>query len=427
MSVEYLLVVIFSSLFQAVILHQALKLLAKRSYVNNIIQAFILLAYTIIIIIFTIYIKSLVINTLSSVLIIIIISFMYDIKLIKRMFFPVILSSLFIITELFMGLIITSFTSMSVEQMQTNVYFYMQGLIGSKLLVFFFILVFKQFISSKYIRLSVAINIIMCMLPIAVNVVIFAISELMVDNTNKTLSILMTSGTMAFLLSIILLMYAVEKNIEDRLKKNTLEFANSEMKMQLVSVNSLIEKYKFNTKTMHDMNNVILALRGMSSDNKNFASELDSAEVILNNARSIIYTGVLGLDAILNDKLSKMTALSIKNKIKIIVGDMQIDEMKLSILIGNLLDNAIEESERLISDGNSAYINVDIFHTDNQLHIRVVNNKRKLDNRVGTSKKNKYKHGFGSTIIDNITSELNGVIIRDITENEYIATAMLVI
>ena len=427
MTIEYVLVLILGSLFQSIIVHQGLNIISEMRYVHRLIEFCIYIIYLTANAVISLYLNNIWANVLINIMLIVMVSLLYEIKLIKRFVFPVILSALFILTEIFMGLIVTSLTNMTVAQTQENIYFYLQGVIGSKLLVFFTILVFKQFMSSKYTKLSVAMTVTMCILPVAVNVILFAISELMIYNTNKTLSVVMTSGVVAFLLSIIILMYSIEKNISDKVSKIELEYVNNEMENQLLSVNMLIEKYKFSNKNMHDMKNKLLALKGMSSDNLNFKKELEEADEILNFAENIVYTGITSLDAILNEKFSIMTALGVKFNNKIAVSDIKIDEIKIAMLIANLLDNAIEESERLLWVVEKCCISIDVVQMENQLHIKVVNNKRNLTHSEVTSKKNKYKHGYGTQIIDNLTKELNGVISREISENEYVVKIMIVI
>lgn len=426
MTVEFALVLVFSSIFQIVIVHQGISAISKKCYVNKWIELSVYLVYLIIMVIKSLYLGIFWLSIIISIVLIIFVSLMHEMSLVKRLLFPVILSSMFILTESFMGLIVTSLTSMTVEQTQDNIYFYMQGVIGSKLLVFFIILALKQFITSKSMKMSIAMTINMCILPVVVNVILFAISELMVGNTNKRLSILLTSGVIAFLISIIVLMYSIEKNIADKVSKNELEYVNNEMVKQLASVHGLIEKYKFSNMNMHDMKNKLLVLKGMTSNNINYVKEIQEAEDLLNCTKNIVYTGITGLDAILNDKISIITSVGIELTNKILLSDLRIDEMKLAILMANLLDNAIEESERLISVGGNASISFEIIQIDNQIHIRVVNNKRDVVSDKSTSKQNKQKHGYGMQIIDNLTEELNGIISREISRNEHVSMVMIV-
>lgn len=94
-------------------------------------------------------------------------------------------------------------------------------------------------------------------------------------------------------------------------------------------------------------------------------------------------------------------------------------EYEMISLLANLLDNAIEATERVI-DGKRVELLIE--EQQGVLHIEVVNSKDASENPVAsgfrTTKKNKRMHGYGSRIIRDIVSKNDGKIVYDNRENE---------
>lgn len=132
------------------------------------------------------------------------------------------------------------------------------------------------------------------------------------------------------------------------------------------------------------------------------------------------------VDAILNSKLSMIQERHIAvDATAIVPEDIAVSGIDLSILIGNLLDNAMEacmeipeESERFIR------IYVDIIKK--QLYISVTNSMKGKAARAGEHflSRKQGNHGFGLLRIDNIVSKYHGYLNRQ-TENGVFATEVM--
>ncbi|MFV0424946.1 MAG: ATP-binding protein, partial [Bacilli bacterium] len=95
---------------------------------------------------------------------------------------------------------------------------------------------------------------------------------------------------------------------------------------------------------------------------------------------------------------------------------MYIKNSDLSVVLGNILDNAIESN--ILVDKNERYIDLKILFTENRLTIACVNatNNKITVNPAGlvdTTKKDKENHGFGLVSIKNVCEKYNGIVSID--------------
>ena len=88
---------------------------------------------------------------------------------------------------------------------------------------------------------------------------------------------------------------------------------------------------------------------------------------------------------------------------------MSLDYKDAGILLGNILDNAIEACERINKDRR--WIKIDIFRQKNILFIKVCNTKNKeLANISKSSKRDVYNHGIGVSSIESIVKKYDGYV-----------------
>ena len=139
----------------------------------------------------------------------------------------------------------------------------------------------------------------------------------------------------------------------------------------------------------HDLKKHMLLL-GSYLDN----AEYDAAKSYVNNIERYMKvpgkyadTGNIELDAILNYSLDKAAKLGCETETKITVPKITfMNEFDLNILLGNLLDNALEA----LSKVHERYLYVGISYNKSMLLIRVKNTYDGIfDRNIGTSKSSK--------------------------------------
>lgn len=178
----------------------------------------------------------------------------------------------------------------------------------------------------------------------------------------------------------------------------------------------------------HDYHNHIQTLLALSGD------EVKSREYLLNlnddltKVDTVLKTGNVMVDAILNSKLSLINSKNIKVNAKAVVPpELRLSEIDLCVIIGNLLDNAMEACLRQ-SENEERFIRVFIGVLKNQLYISVSNSvggKVKKSGKNYISSKNSETHGFGLMRVDRIAAKYNGYVNRQNEEGVFATEVML--
>ncbi|MEG0895476.1 MAG: ATP-binding protein [Oscillospiraceae bacterium] len=175
----------------------------------------------------------------------------------------------------------------------------------------------------------------------------------------------------------------------------------------------------------HDFHNHIQAMLTIIEKNDNNISLKDYLLKLnddLISVDTVIRTGNVMVDAILNSKLSLAKSKNIEITAKAIVPkDIEISDVDLCVLLGNLLDNAIEACQKNCNskkfEFNAPFIRVYISAQENQLYLCVTNSvyieTKKVDGKFLSTKKSA-THGFGLLRIDKICNKYNGYCSRNI-------------
>ena len=166
---------------------------------------------------------------------------------------------------------------------------------------------------------------------------------------------------------------------------------------------------------------------GRLEELSDFLGELDKDLLTVD---TVIKTGNVMIDAILNSKISLAKARGIKVDAKAIVPkdlNISISEIDLGLVIGNLMDNAMEACV-LIEAEENRFIRVYIDILKGQLYIYIMNSavgKRKRIGRIYESTKDGAYHGFGLMRIDKVVDRYHGYLDRQDEEGVFATEVML--
>lgn len=163
-------------------------------------------------------------------------------------------------------------------------------------------------------------------------------------------------------------------------------------------------------KIKHDFKNMLLAICGKSKNKNEISEEIYKIMKELDESDKKIYTSNVVINTIINHKISQAENLNIKTDVNIKVSrTVSFDYKDAGILLGNILDNAIEACERI--DQNRRWIKIDMFHQKNTLFIKVCNRKTKeLVNISKSSKRDIHNHGIGVSSIEAIAKKYDGYV-----------------
>ena len=180
----------------------------------------------------------------------------------------------------------------------------------------------------------------------------------------------------------------------------------------------------------HDYHNHIQTMKAHLALNQ-FAElqvYLDKLDTDLTTVDTVLKTGNVMVDAILNSKISLARSKNININAKAAVpGDLDVSEIDLCIIIGNLLDNAMEACLKQ-QDESDRFIRVYIGKLKEQLYISVSNSvggEIRKSGKAYISTKNSATHGFGLMRVDRIAEKYSGYVNRQNEEGVFATEIML--
>ena len=210
----------------------------------------------------------------------------------------------------------------------------------------------------------------------------------------------------------ILLEYLLQR-IMKREEDKTIIYQNKLMKQQMDEIENI---YMTMRGWRHDYHNHLQSLKGYLSLNKveQMKNYLNELETDLDSIDTLYHSGNLQLDSILNAKL----AIAEKGQIRIhcdasIPPQLHVSDLDLCVILGNLLDNAIE-SCRKIKDPDERFIRVYIGILKKQLYILITNAtsetvKQRTDHYFTTKRGD---HGHGLKRVDQVVKKYDGYLNR---------------
>jgi two-component system sensor histidine kinase AgrC len=163
----------------------------------------------------------------------------------------------------------------------------------------------------------------------------------------------------------------------------------------------------------HDFNHHLGVIYGLLKDReieavRNYTQKLVNTAVEFQNMVNVPYAIVR---AMLNYKLSAVKENQIRLQLKInLPGGLPLNEFDLTVILGNLLDNAMEACAK--SAAEDRYIDLSIRYQPNYLIIRIENPLGagpvlpEGDNR--TTKQDRQNHGFGLNNIEYLVNKNHG-------------------
>ena len=210
----------------------------------------------------------------------------------------------------------------------------------------------------------------------------------------------------------ILLEYLLQR-IMKREEDKTIIYQNKLMKQQMEEIENI---YMTMRGWRHDYHNHLQSLKGYLSLNKveQMKDYLNELETDLDSIDTLYHSGNLQLDSILNAKL----AIAEKGQIRIhcdasIPPQLHVSDLDLCVILGNLLDNAIE-SCRKIKNPDERFIRVYIGILKKQLYISITNAtsetvKQRTDHYFTTKRGD---HGHGLKRVDQVVKKYDGYLNR---------------
>ena len=197
-----------------------------------------------------------------------------------------------------------------------------------------------------------------------------------------------------------------------RSEKKLAAFQNAIMEQHYAEVESIYRKMR---TWRHDYHNHIQVLaayleQGDTEKAREFLGEIQDT---LTKVDTVLKTGNTMIDAILNSKLSLMHAREIRaDATAKVPAKLSVRDIDLCVIIGNLLDNAMEACEKL--PAGSRFIRIYINVKGTHLYMSFTNSAGKKQEKVGTlfrSSKGALG-GLGLSRVDSLVADYGGYVTR---------------
>lgn len=269
-------------------------------------------------------------------------------------------------------------------------------------------------------RKRVAIPVIywFCIIVIPVFSLYFLVMILDIGSLNKINTLLSISFLLVINFSIIYLYDFMVNAMYERTNNLLLEQQNKYYRRQIELMDGMM---KSNNSFQHDLNNHLISiesyLNGEEFDNAlAYVKKMQKYNNVADDAFS--KTGNSVIDSILNLKLQEAAAKGIDIESKICIPKkLDVDSFDLTILLCNVLDNAIEAAEKLEADKK---IKILFLYDRRRLILLVENNYcgtiEVRQGQLSTNKSDKYLHGIGLQNIESVVEKYCGTV--DITYDE---------
>lgn len=178
----------------------------------------------------------------------------------------------------------------------------------------------------------------------------------------------------------------------------------------------------------HDYHNHIQALQAsMELENydevRRYLRQLNDD---LTQVDTAVKTGRVMVDAILNGKMN----IAAQNKIPVNVKarlpeGVSVSDTDLCVIIGNLLDNAVEENKKLPEEDR--FIRIYIGRKNTQLYLAFTNAAGKKQQRRGSlfSSSKGADHGFGLRRVENLVKKYGGLFTADSEDGGFTAEILI--
>lgn len=217
----------------------------------------------------------------------------------------------------------------------------------------------------------------------------------------------------------------IQLKMENAVYENQI-LLNSKFMLEKEKIFQELRRYK------HDIKNHLITINEMLDKNKISSAEsyikvlLDKKEI---NGYSIIDTGNLIIDSLINAKYNVAIAKGIEFKLDIHIPiALPFNDTDTCIILGNILDNAIEATEKV--DADKRYINILMKFETNELIIVCINSfdgQIKTDDkgRLVTTKVDFDQHGIGITSIERLALRYNGRVLNEYTADTFTVKILL--
>lgn len=388
--------------------------------------------YTILFSFSVLFIKEKFVNTLIMFLFLFLLSLFYEMTFLRRVIFSMMMMIIMMLSEITVGLMLSVFSGHTVEQISENVIFYTTGVLFSKLLAVIVIKTIRNFSAKTEVRIQKRMFFPLMLLPVATFIIADIMGTFSYKFSEQRPLLLIMFAIMCLILSNILLFYYWEKQLQEADNKRQSQLKQQYMEYQMNYFKDLAEKQRISNQTLHNLKNQLFAIEEILRNNSQ--QGIQEIERLCDRVLAVdkcAFSGIDSVDALLSVKQKKMQDHNIVFTSYIYIPEHNtVDHMDLCVLLGCLLDNAIEacmkiDSPEPVTQRNKSNAEskkawqkrqTDLTITQKNEYLSIVISNTvsnqvladEEDGKIRTSKKDKELHGFGLQSMSEIVEKYNG-------------------
>lgn len=367
-------------------------------------------------------------NILISLLELFLLTVLYESKHIVRIFSSISLMVFSMISEVAANSVLMGIRSIyKSETFESDMYLY--AVMLSKLIKFIMVLIILLILKRNAVRADFKDYLCMIIVPF---LSIFIIIAITIESKGTIVNAGFTTNTA--ILGILVINFIVYYLLNNIIQANEIKQKQSRMETQFMFQEKKYEQTSMSFKSisgiLHDTNKHLVYLREcvIQKDYSEAIEYIDKAINNLSDSYKRINTGHLVIDALVSNAYNnaEIKNINFRTDIKIDKSKINIERYDLSVVLGNLLDNAIEACTK-ISNIDDRFIKVNIFTNETALVINILNSAvgENAFTKFKSDKSNKILHGYGLSNVNLIAEKYGGSFITERKESKFEATVIL--
>jgi len=359
-----------------------------------------------------------IINLLNNIILFFLLTFNYISSIYKRILATVAVYIISMATESIIYYIISLFIT---EQNNINIL----GNIISRILFYFIIILLTNLKDIKMINNKISFSYIAILVTIFICSIYVSIALAYDKLRNNDISIALgIAGLLIINIFTVYIYDILNKNYKKELEHKLIERQNDFYMKQL----EIMQQSLTNIESMkHDMKNHMISINSISDDGVKVREYINKFFKLSKVSEEYSKSGNVIVDSILNYKLYEAMKKEIEVELKIkIPPQLNILPFDISVILGNILDNAIEAASKL---KDNKKITIDIYVEKSSLYIHIINtfggNIIIEDKKYKTTHSDKNNHGFGLLNVNSVLEKYHGGI--NITNTETLFSVKIIL
>ena len=293
----------------------------------------------------------------------------------------------------------------------TDVTAFAIGVVASKFMLFAItILIYAVLRRKKNLYLDKKDLASIFVLPLATLFVIFILNIVVYQLDDYGTKILFVVASILMYSANIVTFELLFRQSEIIKTKAELEFMKSNIASQEKYYESIFKSQEEIRRLRHDSKNVYTAvLAQIKSGNIDGVEQYLTETIdVLSSGDKIVDTNHPTIDSVIQSKLKICDEKEIKTDFQYFYNeDIAINEIELAVIIGNLLDNAIEANDKVTAP---KYIHTLISVDNREINIDMKNPNTEINAKLQTTKANAKNHGFGIKSVSAIAEKYGGAV-----------------